>query len=629
MSFLESGKFSVGCNYWASHAGTNMWKDWNPEVVEADFARLASHNVHLLRVFPLWPDFQPITAMYQCMGDLKEYRMGEDPLPDTVLGQAGISEESMKKFKQFCDLGEKYGMKFIVGIVTGWMSGRLFVPPALEGKNIIKDPIAIMWQVRFVRNFVKYFQNEDVIAAWDLGNECNCLAHFDTAEELYAWTSSIVGAIRMEDSVRPIISGMHGLLPEGKINIRQQAELTDALTTHPYPLFTPWCDAAPINTIRTELHGTAETLFYRGIGQKVCFVEEAGSLGPMFGDEETAGAFIRTCLYSVWAHDCRAYLWWCANEQTNLSHAPYDWCTVERELGLFHENKSPKPVLLEMEKFSHFVDDLDIGKLPPRLVDGICVLSGGQDTWANAYMSFALAKQAGLDLEFAYSDQKLPDAPLYLLPGVCGSSAITVHRMKELLKRVEEGAVLYISLDDGTLYDFESMCGVKSKGRERLAQVKEVIFSAEDDNFVLPLAFSHQLRLEVDQADVFARDCDGNPTGIVNQYGKGKIVLLTAPLEMMLAHQQGRMKEEQNYHRVYKYIKKLADSQKVAVIDKANVGLTEHRMDENHRILVLINYDPEPAEVSLDLSDGWKVEKYLKGSLHIPGNDCTVLTICG
>jgi hypothetical protein len=628
MDFLESGTFRVGCNYWASHAGTNMWKDWRPDVVEADFARLASHNIRLVRVFPLWPDFQPVEALYGNSGLMREYRMGEEPLPDTPLGQAGVSEEAMEKFAQLCALSKKYGLQLIVGLITGWMSGRLYVPPALSGKNIIQDPVAIMWQVRYVRSFVRYFQQEPAILAWDLGNECNCLAQFDTMEQLYLWSASIAGAIRMEDSSRPIISGMHGLLPEGKWDIRQQAEMTDMLTTHPYPLFTPWCDAAPINTLRTELHGTAESLFYRGIGKKPCFVEETGTLGPMMGDEETAGAFARACLYSLWAHDCRAYLWWCANEQINLTFAPYDWCVIERELGLFRTDHSPKPVIQEMEDFSHFVENFKPGKLPPRLVDGVCVLTHGQDSWANAYMSFVLAKQAGLDLEFAYSDQQLPDAPLYLMPGVCGDSAISAHRMKELLVKVEQGACLYISLDDGLLSGFESLFGAKSKGRARSGAEQEIRFAEDEGGFTLTLQTPFRIMLEAETAAVFAWDGEGNPVGLCHPYGKGYLVLLTAPLERTVAQRQGRMEEATGYYRVYRYLKQFVASEKVAQVNWPNVGLTEHPVDENRRILVLVNYDPEQAEVVLHLRDGWKAGTFLKGSLAIPGNDCTVMEIC-
>ena len=61
--FAPGSEFFVGCNYWASHAGTAMWRDWRPEVVEADFRLLAENGVEVARVFPLWPDFQPIQAL--------------------------------------------------------------------------------------------------------------------------------------------------------------------------------------------------------------------------------------------------------------------------------------------------------------------------------------------------------------------------------------------------------------------------------------------------------------------------------------------------------------------------------------------------------------------------------------
>ena len=56
-SLLEPGAFVVGCNYWASHAGTAMWSRWRPGVVAADLRRLARAGLQVLRVFPLWPDF--------------------------------------------------------------------------------------------------------------------------------------------------------------------------------------------------------------------------------------------------------------------------------------------------------------------------------------------------------------------------------------------------------------------------------------------------------------------------------------------------------------------------------------------------------------------------------------------
>lgn len=54
-AFLQD-EFFVGCNYWASHAGVYMWRDWRPEQIEKDLDRLASCGMTVVRVFPLWPD---------------------------------------------------------------------------------------------------------------------------------------------------------------------------------------------------------------------------------------------------------------------------------------------------------------------------------------------------------------------------------------------------------------------------------------------------------------------------------------------------------------------------------------------------------------------------------------------
>ena len=78
-ALFSSGYFFVGCNYWASHAGTRMWSNWKQEIIEQDFQKLADANIQVLRIFPLWPDFQPLRMHLPN----KELRLGEEPLPDT------------------------------------------------------------------------------------------------------------------------------------------------------------------------------------------------------------------------------------------------------------------------------------------------------------------------------------------------------------------------------------------------------------------------------------------------------------------------------------------------------------------------------------------------------------------
>ncbi len=100
------GSYIIGCNYWASHAGTAMWSDWQPDVVEADLRQLSEAGLQVLRVFPLWPDFQPITLLRGGGGSPREVRLGEEPLPDDETGQAGLSVVMLERFQVFADLAE-------------------------------------------------------------------------------------------------------------------------------------------------------------------------------------------------------------------------------------------------------------------------------------------------------------------------------------------------------------------------------------------------------------------------------------------------------------------------------------------------------------------------------------------
>ncbi len=149
----------------------------------------------------------------------------------------------------------------------------------------------------------------------------------DAAEN---WTALISSTIRVNDeSARPIVSGMHSLGTDGTYwLIKDQAEYTDILTSHPYPQFVPHCFKDDMLSYRTLLHATCETAYYANVGGKPCLTEEIGTLGPMSCGEEDAAAFLRTNLYSNWANGSMGVLWWCACEQVKLKTAPYSWTMI-------------------------------------------------------------------------------------------------------------------------------------------------------------------------------------------------------------------------------------------------------------------------------------------------------------
>jgi endo-1,4-beta-mannosidase len=653
----QPGGFVIGANYWASHAGTRMWADWRPDVVEDDLRRLAEAGLQLLRVFPLWPDFQPICLLRTGGGAPVEVRFGEEPLPDDEAGQAGMSAAALEHFGEFLDLAEKHGLKFNIGLLTGWMSGRLHVPPALEGHDVLTDPWAIRWELRFVRHFVKTFRDHPAVAAWDLGNECNCMGRA-SRDEAYTWTATIVNAIRAVDDTHPIISGMHGLSPEGAWNVFDQAELTDVLTTHPYPVFTPHCNQDPVNTIRTILHSTAESRFYADLGGKPCLCQEIGTLGPVIASEKIAADFIRACLFSLWANDCHGLIWWCAHEQTELAHAPYDWHAVERELGLLRVDKSCKPVLEVMGEFRRMVESLtpasghpspmrpqtvsgrgDGGEgLPPALKDAVCILTQGQDHWGVAYSTYVLAKQAGFDLQFQYASQPIRDAQLYLLPCLSGHAIISRRRMLELLEKVAAGATLYLSLDTGLPSNFEPITGLEPQTREQRCDFGPIRLNGLGGEPQIPSGGEFKVRFKATRADVLGFEEDGNPAFTVADYGKGRVFFLSVPMEMMVTRTPGALHhaDAPPYWRLYRNIAQAVIESRVVRKQHPLLGVTEHPADEGSMIVVGVNHSPEPVHDTWKLAPGWRLERALQGEVQahegwlevrLQGNEGAVLWV--
>jgi len=631
------GTFAVGVNYWSSHAGTHMWRDWKPEIIEQDFKQLSENGIKVLRVFPLWPDFQPIHIVYSGRGEVKYFATkDEQPLPLTGIGSDGMNEEQLKHFEVFADLAQKHNLKLVVGLVTGWMSGQLYVPPALEGKDIMTDPVSLVWQQKFVTSFVKRLKDKPAIIAWDFGNECNEMQKLENHNQAYVWSSIISGAIKSEDNTRPIVSGMHSLQAENNATWRiiDQAATTDILTTHPYSLWTKYTSQDGINTMRTILHAAAETRLYGDIGGKPALTEETGVMGPMTGGEKEKAAFARTALFSNWAHDCMGTFWWCAYDQLSFKYPPYNYASVEAELGLIQEDRKPKPVMNELKAFSNFIDKLPFKTLPARKTEAVCILTEGQDTWSVAYSSFVLAKQAGFDFKFQKADQDLVDAPLYLLPSLKGIDPFYKDYWFKLLDKVKAGSTLYMSLDDVYLPTFNEPLGIEVSVNEK--RRGSIAFNAKINSESLIFTSKSERKLKIDpkKTTVIATEEDGNPLLLKTSYGKGFIYLLTFPLENNLTTTTGVFdKGQPKYAAIYKEIAKPLLEKRVLQQSNPFIGVTEHDTNAKEKVIILINYSTEDIVSDVVVKEGWKVKSALYGNLPIsdavtiPANDALVLKI--
>jgi len=601
----------LGANYWSSEWGTEMWLHYDGKMIREDLKKLSQYGVENLRIFPNWRDFQPVDRAYAWRGKHGEYintKTGEPVYDD------GVDMQMIEHMRDFCKAAEEYNIELVVSIVTGWMSGRLFVPPVLQGKNLISDPEALMWMRRFIKRLVHELKDEKSIVMWGLGNECNCLGHAKTSFEAYQWTATVVDAIRSEDNSRPIASDMHGLSSgksdeeEGMWFIEEQGELTDILCTHPYPSPTVNGDVEPYTRLRTTCLPTAQTLYYSGVSGKPAYIQESGTFSQTIGSHQMSADFMRIQILSSIAHNFPGYQWWCAWEQLHLDFPPYTWAMVERELGLFDKNKDPKPVAHVMKNMSDLLKTLP-ENFPKRTVDGVCVLSRGHNRQNMAISSVLFAKQAGLDIDVAYSENgDIPESDLYYMPCIKGWQVIYKKTWDVLLERVRNGATLYMSFDGGQIAELPDIIGAESMGF-----MNNMSHTVEIDGEKIPYTCK-EILLNPTTAEVLHTNEAGNPVMLKNKYGKGTVYFLNFAMER-LAFEGTDLYNTMPYYKLYKSAAEDVLSRKIVSVDSKDIAVTINPESDNQCIVSLLNYSDKEVQPEVKLKDGWEIKEVLYGDL--------------
>ena len=614
-SCLPDGQFALGCNYWASHAGIQMWEDWSPDVVMRDLERLKNLKMKWLRVFPLWPVFQPITRHRTFANATAEIRLGEQPLPSEGIGRFGLSEPALQKFKYFADLAHERGFRLVVGLITGWMSGGMFAPPALEGLNLITDSEAVLWETRFVSGFVQHFRNHEGIAAWELGNECNALAIVDRSQSAL-WMATISNAIRAADPDRPVLSGMHALTGEtsGNWHLSDQGQWLDAMTPHPYPMFSEFSGLDALNSPRGVLLAAAANRFSEDLSGKPSFVEEFGTLGPCLGSPRVSAEHVRGVLHTLWAQNGRGMFWWCNSDFAHLEKPPYSWFPLERELGLFDADGQPRPFAVEIQKFAGFLEGLPIKSLPNRIIDAACLLTRDQEQWPVALSTFILGQQAGIDFSFHnLLEQKFPESPVYFLPSLKGAWCIERRHWRELCRRVRDGAVLYLSLEDAILDEFESTTGLRIETKQHRSCDLSVTFEGKTMGFPLAGRPGFTFSQGCKSLKILAKDSQGPPIFSEYKLGAGRVFVLGFAVERLLASLPGAFHGESDrgawlfYRAIARSFQTGRKNGKVVSKESPNVAVNEHPVNAGLRYLTLTNLSSELVSVTLKAVRGWRI----------------------
>lgn len=292
---------------------------------------------------------------------------------------------------------------------------------------------------------------------------------------------------------------------------------------------------------------------------------------------------------------------------------------LERELGLLDINGKPKKTLLVYKKFAKWLDDFG-KKLPKAQTDAVCIVTRGQSQWGAAYMTYALAKQANINLKFAYSEvPNIPESDVYLMPSIHEDHVIPKEIFDELMERVYYGATIYVSNNAGFLAEFEKYFGVHIKNSLKIHETDQMVLG----DALIEFEREKRYIIENVRAEVLAYDSHSMPVFTKNSYGKGTCYYLNFPLETMLLEKNYAFDSE--CYKVYKEIFRDRLLEKPLTVENTHVGMTYHYDGEGYEV-VLINYSGEEQTIFLHLNPAYRIVEVYGGNTEtLPANEAVII----
>ena len=292
-----------------------------------------------------------------------------------------------------------------------------------------------------------------------------------------------------------------------------------------------------------------------------------------------------------------------------LETPPYTWNMCETELGMSDRNGNPKPVLREMKAFSEWLEESKL-TLPKAKVDAVCIMTEGQPHWGIAYMSYILAKQSGINLQFADCANDLPESDFYMMPSIQSVHVMKMDKFKKLKERVFAGATLYISNSESVLSEFKELTGVVINDSQTVCQHGK--FSVNGKN--VEYAYNRKLTVTADGAEVLCYDEENNPLITSFRYGQGKVIYVNFPLEKNLLQVSDMHLTDQR--EIYKMIFAEKINKHVVRSDCKYVGITEHHDKDGTVYAVIINYSDKTVNPEIVIDEAYKCESVIKGSVE-------------
>lgn len=318
-----------GVNYTPRVGWFHHWLDFSESDIARDFDAIAELGVDHLRVFPLWPVFQPNRHL--------------------------IRASAVAQLERMLDLAEERGLDVAVDGLQGHLSSFDFVPAWLttwHRRSMFSDPLVVESTAQYLRTLAAACAPHPNFIGMTVGNEVNQFtgtAHPEpypaTSEDVELWLETMIAACR---AGAPDALAVHACYDATWYDDTQPftpahaARLGDATVVHSW-VFNGTAQRYGPDSFETRAHARylAEVArAFQDDPRRPLWVQELGAPRNVLPEASIIPFIEDTVAHLADTPELYGITWWCSHD---VSRSLADFPELEYDLGLIDELGVIKP----------------------------------------------------------------------------------------------------------------------------------------------------------------------------------------------------------------------------------------------------------------------------------------------
>ncbi|MFF5406833.1 glycosyl hydrolase [Streptomyces misionensis] len=325
-----------GVNYTPSQGWFHHWLDFDLDAVRADLDSISALGLDHIRVFPLWPYFQPDRAL--------------------------IRPRAVQHLVQLVDAAAERGLDVNVDGLQGHLSSFDFLPAwtrTWHRRNLFTDPEVLDGQAAYLHTLAAALADRPNFLGMTLGNEVNQFSagpHPDpdraTADQIDAWLERMLAACERGAPGRLHLHAEYDATwyQDDMPFTPAQAARHGALTAVHSWVFNGTAQRYGRTSVATEHH--AAYLIELGKAwaddpHRPVWLQEVGAPAPLVPAEHAAAFTEATVANALDCPDLWGITWWCSHD---VSRDLADFPELEYTLGLLTNDRRPKDLARSLSR---------------------------------------------------------------------------------------------------------------------------------------------------------------------------------------------------------------------------------------------------------------------------------------